>query len=76
MANPSSPSGGSPGNPVVDVEATNVDVAPDFTLNAVRLEVTDQAGDGFRTFFSFDQALDTAMRIIGSIARLRGWSVP
>jgi hypothetical protein len=48
----------------------------DSGLNAVELTVTDAAGDGFKTWFGFDQALDTAMKLIGAIARLRGWSKP
>jgi hypothetical protein len=51
-------------------------VRPDVGLNAVELTVTDATGDGFRTLFSFDQTLDTAMRMIGAIARLRRGGVP
>jgi hypothetical protein len=65
-----------PGNPIVDVEAVNISVRPDTGLNAVELAVTDATGDGFRTLFGLDQALDAAMRLIGSIARLRGGGVP
>jgi hypothetical protein len=65
-----------PGNPITDVEATNVAVHGNAGLNAVELTVTDAVGDGFRTLFGLDQAIDVAMRLIGSVARLRGWSVP
>jgi hypothetical protein len=65
-----------PGNPITDVEATNVDVRGDAGLNAVEMTVTDARGDGFRTYFGLDQALDVVLRVVAAVARLRGWSVP
>jgi hypothetical protein len=56
--------------PIVDIEAVHVGVWPEFDLNAVELEVTDQDGEGFRTLLAWEQGMDLALRI--AVARLRG----
>ena len=65
------PAGGSSGNPVVDIEATNVDVQPNGLLNCVMLEITDPSGAGFRACLDLDQAIDMALRLTGAAIRLR-----
>jgi hypothetical protein len=59
---------------IAEVEPHSVSVQPDYDLGGVVLEVTDQAGAGFKTIFDQLVALDVAVRIAGAIARLRGWS--
>lgn len=68
--------GGNPGNPITDIEPASVDVRPDYGVGGVTFEVVDRTGDGFRTVFDQAVALDVAMRIVGSLARLRGWVTP
>jgi hypothetical protein len=58
---------------VTDLEPDTVDVRPDYAANGVRLEVVDRDGRGFNTILDLDDALGVAMKIIGAIARLRGW---
>jgi hypothetical protein len=67
MATPTLP----PGIGVVDVEIDQLDVAPDYLLNAVRLEIVNPGGDGVRCWLDFGMALDVALRLAASVARLR-----
>jgi len=61
------------GNPsIIDIEAAHVGVRPEFDLNAVELEVTDQEGKGFRTLLGWEQGMDLALRIAVAVTRLRG----
>jgi hypothetical protein len=53
-----------------------VSVQPDHDVGGVTLEVTDRDGAGFKTVLDQLVAIDCAMRLIGSVARLRGWSAP
>jgi hypothetical protein len=45
-------------------------VAPDHDVGGVALEI-DEHGAGFRTILDQLVAIDCAMRLIGSVARLR-----
>jgi hypothetical protein len=73
MANGNPSSGGSPGNPgVVEIEPVHGAVAPDWGRWRVTLEMVDRAGDGFKTIFDVGDALDTALRMVGAVMKLRG----
>jgi hypothetical protein len=64
------------GNPAItDIEAAHVGVRPEFDLNAVELEVTDQDGRGFRTLLGWEQGLDLALRVAVALTRLRGIAI-
>ena len=72
MANPSSPSGGSPGNPgIVDLEVAVLDVRPQPILAAIQVEIANPAGDGFRILMDLGMTLDFALRLVGSARRDR-----
>ena len=45
---------------------------PEFDLNAVELEVTDQDGKGFRTLLGWEQGADLALRVAVAVDRSRG----
>ena len=66
-----------PGNPTItDIEAANVGVRPEFDLNAVELEVTDQDGAGFRALLGWEQGMDLALRLavaVTAVARHRDY---
>jgi len=65
-----------PGKPRIRlIEAAHFTAKPKPALHAVRLEIADQHGRGFRAYLGHDQALDWAMRIVGAAARLRGGEV-
>ena len=65
-----------PGNPsIIDTEAAHVGVRPEFDLNAVELEVTDQNGEGFRTLLGWEQGIDLALRVAVAVTRLRGIAI-
>jgi hypothetical protein len=66
--------GGSPGNltGIVELEIDQVDVRPDYALNAIAIEIVNPAGDGVRCRFDLGEALDFALRIAVACARLRG----
>ena len=58
------------GNPAIaDIEGTYVGVRPEFDLNAVELEVTDQDGKGFRTLLGWEQGIDLALRVAVAVTR-------
>jgi hypothetical protein len=61
---------------IAEIEPHSVSVQPDHDVGGVVLEVTDQAGAGYRTILDQLVAIDCAMRLIGSVARLRGWGAP
>ena len=64
------------GNPTItDIEAAHVGVRPEFDLNAVELEVTDQDGTGFRTLLGREQGVDLALRVAVAVTWLRGIAV-
>jgi hypothetical protein len=64
------------GNPTITYIATaHVGVRPEFDLNAVELEVTDQNGEGFRTLLGWDQGMDLALRVAVAVTRLRGIAI-
>jgi hypothetical protein len=64
------------GNPATtDVEAAHVGVRPDFDLNAVELEITNQDGEGFRTLLGWEQGIDLALRVAVAVTRLRGIAI-
>jgi hypothetical protein len=72
MGNPSSPSGGAPGNPgIVDLEVAVLDVRVQPVLNAVQVEIVNPVGDGVRVLLDLGLTLDFAMRLVGSAMRLR-----
>ena len=74
MANSNPTSGGSPGNisGIVELEIDQVDVRPDFPLNAVAIEIINPAGAGVRCWFDLGAVLDFALRVAVACARLRG----
>jgi hypothetical protein len=64
------------GNPAItDVEAAHVGVRPEFDLNAVELEITNQDGAGFRTLLSWEQAMELALAVAIAVTRLRGIAI-
>jgi hypothetical protein len=50
-------------------------VRPEFDLNAVELEISNQDGAGFRALLSWDQGMDLALRIAVAVTRVRGIAV-
>ena len=48
-----------------------LDGRPEFDLNAVELEITDQDGAGFRTLLGWEQGMDLALRIAVAVTRYR-----
>lgn len=64
------------GNPAITyLEAVHIGVRPEFDLNAVELEVTDQNGDGFQTLLGWEQGIDLAIRVAVAVTRLRGIAI-
>ena len=64
------------GNPaIIDIEAAYIGVRPEFDLNAVELEVSDQDGQGFRTLLGWEQGMDLALRVAVAVIRLRGIAI-
>jgi hypothetical protein len=62
------------GNPAItDIEAAHVGVRPEFDLNAVELEITDQDGEG--ALLGWEQGMDLALRVAVAVTRLRGIAV-
>jgi hypothetical protein len=57
---------------IAEIEAADIGVRPEFDLNAVELEVTDQNGEGFRTLMGWEQGMDLALRVAVAVTRLRG----
>ena len=45
---------------------------PEFDLNAVELEVTDQDGKGFRTLLGWEQGVDLALWVAVAVTWVRG----
>jgi hypothetical protein len=68
------PPGSGPGNltGIVELETDQVEVLPDYPLNAVRVEIVNPNGDGVRCWFELGAALDFPLRIAVACARLRG----
>ena len=73
MATSSVPTDGSPGNlaGIVDLEIDQLDVHPDYGLNAVAIEIVSPKGDGVRLWLDLGAALDLVLRIVASCMRLR-----
>jgi hypothetical protein len=73
MASATVPPGGSSGNlsGIVDLEIDQIDIKPDYALNAVAVEIVNPAGDGVRCWLDIPMACDVALRIAVAIARLR-----
>jgi hypothetical protein len=67
------PTDGSPGNltGIVDLEIDQLDVHPDYGLNAVAIEIVSPKGDGVRLWLDLGAALDLVLRIVASCMRLR-----
>jgi hypothetical protein len=63
-------------NTIQYVEPAQVSVQPDFDTAGVALEVVDSAGHGFGTVLDQTVAVDVAIRVISSVARLRGYGDP
>jgi hypothetical protein len=86
MATETLPAGDRPGNPTIinlaeykaarppitSIEPQSVTVAPDHDTGGVLLEIVDRVGSGFATILDQLVAIDVAIRLIGSVARLRG----
>ena len=73
MATSSVPTDGSPGKltGIVDLEIAQLDVHPDYGLNAVAIEIVSPKGDGVRLWLDLGAALDLVLRINASCMRLR-----
>jgi hypothetical protein len=56
---------------VLDMEVDQVDIRPDYPLNAVAIEMINPDGNGVRCLFDLGAALDLALRITIACARLR-----
>ena len=69
---PGGPSGGNP--PIVDVEPVSIWISPEHAVGGIVVEITDGSGNGFRTVLDQTVALDVTLRLVGSLARLRGWA--
>ena len=59
-------------DPVI-IEPFVVGVGADFDVGGVMLEVLDRDGNGFRTVLPELVALDAVLKVMGAIARLRGY---
>jgi len=57
---------------IVDPEIDQLDVRPDYALNAVAVGIVNPTGDGVRMWFDLGLALDFALRVAGACAKLRG----
>jgi hypothetical protein len=68
---PPGPGGGNPS--ITSIERHTVDVRPDFDVGGVALEVVDSDGKGFGTVLDQSVALDVTLRLVGAVARLRGY---
>ena len=67
------PAAGSGGNPTItEIEPHSIMVWADHDHGGVAIEITDRAGAGFRTLLDWAPAMDMAMRLAASCARLRG----
>jgi hypothetical protein len=73
MATSSVLPGGSPGNltGIVELEIDQLDVRPDYGLNAIAIEIVSPTGDGVRLWLDLGAALDLVLRIVASCMRLR-----
>jgi hypothetical protein len=67
------PTDGSPGNltGIVDLEIDQLEVHPDYGLNAIAIEIVSPKGDGVRLWLDLGAALDLVLRIVASCMRLR-----
>jgi hypothetical protein len=74
MATSTSGAGSPPGNlrGIVGLELEQLDVRPDYPLNAVAVEIVHPTGDGVRCWLDLGLALDFALRVAGACAKLRG----
>ena len=63
----------SPDPVITDIEPFVVGVGADHDVGGVMLEVVDRDGRGFRTVLDQLVALDVVLKIMGAIARLRGY---
>jgi hypothetical protein len=52
---------------------TPVAVSIDTTAIAIKIELVGPWGLGFAATLDCDEAIDLALRLIGTVARLRGW---
>ena len=69
--------GSGPGNPsIVDLEVASLDVRPQPLLDAIQVEIANPAGDGIRILLDLGLTLDLALRLVGSVMRLRGILTP
>jgi hypothetical protein len=63
-----------PRNPsIASIEPHQVEVRPDYDVGGVALEVVDRTGRGFATVLDQAVAIDVTLRIVGAVARLRGY---
>ena len=58
---------------ITSVEPVQVDVRPDYDCGGVLIEAVDRDGNGFSTIFDHQAALELVLRVVGALARLRGW---
>jgi hypothetical protein len=79
MATTNVPPGGSSGNPpsITEIAPDVVTIGPDYTVGGVAFEVFDSnANAGFRTMLDPGDALDAALRLVGSVLRLHRLITP
>jgi hypothetical protein len=55
----------------MEIECAQTVVGVDLDVVAVRLEVVDPRGEGFQALLGADEVLDLALKLIGSLARLK-----
>jgi hypothetical protein len=56
-----------------EIECAQSLAGVDLDVVAVRLEVVDPSGEGFQVLLDCNEAVALACKLIGSVARLRGW---
>ena len=49
-------------------------IVPDVETGAVRLEITDPQGSGFAILLNQPGTVDLTLRLVGALARLRGYT--
>jgi hypothetical protein len=65
-----------PNPDITSIEPSNVTVWADMDTGGVSLEVVDRTGRGFATVLDQAVAIDVTLRIVGAVARLRGYGEP
>ena len=61
---------------IFELEVDQVDVTPQYDMAGVQVELVNAGGGGIRTLLDWTVALDLAMRLVGAVAKVRGYGVP